>query len=228
MNTIKVAICDDYKYLLESYTDILQLEDNIEVIWTAQNGEQCMEKIKDNPPDILLLDIQMSSESEGIELLKTIKPQYPNVKIIMLTGYSYDDYIFNAFTSGASNYILKDDTDENIIATINDVYNNKIIIKDEISKKFIMQSSVLQEANKSLLYFFNKISNLTRTELEVLIELSHGHSYKDIAAMRYIEEGTARKIGSNILHKFNAESTKQLIELLNKHKIFELIERERE
>lgn len=146
----------------------------------------------------------------------------------MLTGYSYDDYIFNAFTSGASNYILKDDTDENIIATINDVYNNKIIIKDEISKKFIMQSSVLQEANKSLLYFFNKISNLTRTELEVLIELSHGHSYKDIAAMRYIEEGTARKIGSNILHKFNAESTKQLIELLNKHKIFELIERERE
>lgn len=77
MNTIKVAICDDYKYLLESYTDILQLEDNIEVIWAAQNGEQCMEKIKDNPPDILLLDIQMSSESEGIERSKPLNRNIP-------------------------------------------------------------------------------------------------------------------------------------------------------
>ena len=220
---IKVGICDDYKYIRESYRDILNMEDNISVIWTAESGESCLKNLRNEIPDILLLDIQLNTITEGIDILKEVVKDFPEVGVIMLTGYDTEEYVLESFQSGAKNFVLKEDSDEKLISVINNVYKGRNGVDDKIVKKLVSGAQTLQNQNRSILYFFNTLIKLTKTELEVLGAIAEGKSYQEISDMRFIEINTVRKIASNILKKFDAASMKELVSILKENGVMDLL-----
>ena len=221
MNSIRIILCDDYKNLSDSYKERLELEPDITVSAVFYSGAECLEKISDVDADILLLDIQMETKTIGVDIIPKILEKKPNLKIIMLSSYNTEEYIFNAFTNGASNFILKDDPTETMLNTIHDVYNDRVIISSNIAMQILSKVNQIQVQHKSLLFLFNKLHQLTKTEFEVLAALENGMSYAQIAKIRFVEENTIRKIASNILHKFDSKSMKELLSALNSTQLFE-------
>lgn len=221
MNTIKVILCDDYKDLSDSYRERLELEPDITVAAVFYSGQDCVENISGIKADILLLDIQMETKTIGVDIIPQIRQLNPDLKIIMLSSYNMDEYIFNAFTNGAANYILKDAPTDAMLQTIRDVYNDRLVISSDIAMHILHKANQIQIQQQSLLFLFNKLHQLTKTEFEVLSALHNGLSYADIAKIRFVEENTIRKIASNILHKFDFKSMRDLLTSLNSTALFD-------
>lgn len=221
MSTINLVLCDDYKDLADSYKERLELEDDIHVAAVYYSGAECVTNIADVTADILLLDIQMETKTIGIDIIPQIRALCPQLKIIMLSSYNMDEYIFNAFTNGATNYVLKDEPTEIMLQTIRDVHADRLVISNNIAKQILSKATQLQNQQQSLLYFFNKLHQLTKTEFEVLSALHKGKNYSQIARDRFVEENTIRKIASNILHKFDCKNMKDLLNTLDDTQVFE-------
>ena len=104
---MKLLICDDMKSLCEYYAKVFSKTSEVEVVGTAQNGDECKVLVQKTQPDILLLDIQMRTNDEGLEVIKDLLEIKPDLKIIMLTAHRVEDYVFRAFSSGAVDFLYK-------------------------------------------------------------------------------------------------------------------------
>lgn len=222
MNDIKIAMCDDVEQLCLNIRDFCKYSDGIEFVGYCNNVSECIDMLKKSKPDILLLDIQIETEDAGIKIIPDILEVMPELKIIMLTAYADSGYIFEAIVSGASDYIVKTCTMEEIINKIKSVYNNDNNLEPEILAKFKQKSQDLAKAHKNLLYMLNIMITLSSTELEVLKELYNGKTYNDISRTRFVETSTVRSMSSRILKKFGASSMNSLITTLHEMKIFDM------
>jgi len=221
MNLIKVALCDDFKELVKSYQEHLGLEPDILVTAMFYSGKECVEQLASVEADILLLDIQMETKTAGIDIIQDVKAINPDIKIIMLTSYNDEEYIFNAFTNGANNYVLKDEPFDVIVKTIRSVYSDELVISNQIATRLLNKANEIQVQQQSLLFLFNKLHHLTKTEFEVLEALYTGLSYSEIAKIRVVEDNTIRKIASNILHKFGEKNMQDLLAAIKDTGLFQ-------
>ena len=133
MKKIKLAICDDISYLCEYFQSVFENEPDIECVGTANNTRQCLNLVKNERPDVLLLDIQMEENDTGVELIPKIKEIHPDIKIIMLSIHKEDDYILRAFTYGANDYLTKTEPIEEIISSVKKVYDNTSSLRPELA-----------------------------------------------------------------------------------------------
>lgn len=221
MEKIKIAICDDIKYICEYFDESLSEESDFEVVGTANTSEMCLEMCQEKHPDVLLLDIQMEEMDSGILLIPKIKESNPDIKIIMLTIHEEDDFIIRIFEYGANDYIIKTQPIEAVKEAIRAAYNNRVMLHPNISKVVLRELQQIRSSQLSLLNAINMLSQLTSSELEILHDLCSGYSYAQIAAKRFVEEGTIRVHIVRIKKKFGIKNTNHLIKELKNLNVFE-------
>ncbi|MBU5592026.1 response regulator transcription factor [Clostridium sp. MSJ-4] len=204
---IRVLIADDQTLMRDGLKTILDLEDDIEVVATCENGEQAIEQAIKLHPDVILMDIRMPVMN-GVESVKKIKTSLPKIAVIMLTTFDDDEYIVEALSNGASGYLLKDIPADKLIEAIRDSLKGQLFIPTNIAAKLVAKLSH-KESSKEIL---KKKLDLSEREIEVSSLLIEGHSNKQIAAKLFISEGTVKNYISNIYSKIGiSDRTKAVL-----------------
>ncbi len=223
MKKIKWAICDDADYFCYIYKTTLEKDNRFEFVGYCLKAADCSALVEREHPDVLLLDIQIETNTAGIDIIPELKQIAPAMKIIILTSYNDENYIFQAFANGADSYLLKDTAKEQAAATIAKVYNNENMLPPEIAHTLANKTRTVETRMKSLLYMFEIMSKLSQSEYEVLKAAYNGISYKDIAASRFVTESTIRNHITRILKKFDSPSMKTLVQNLRELGIFDYL-----
>ncbi len=218
-NMTYIAIVDDKKSLRTALQDRLNAFDNYEVLFTAENGKDFLEKMvearKSISPDVVLMDIDMPIMN-GIEAVTQGKDRYPNSKYLMLTIFDEDDKIFSAIKAGADGYLLKDEPVEKIKEAIMNLLNEEgAPMSPSIARRalnLLMNSKVdIKETPTNDLDY-----NLTEREKEILLKLIDGLEYKEIAQDINVSPNTIRNHVTKIYKKLHVTSRAQAMKLFSK------------
>ncbi|KPU44262.1 transcriptional regulatory protein DegU [Oxobacter pfennigii] len=205
---IKVLLVDDQDILLEGLKLILGKEEGIKICGTAGNGKKAYEACKWNRPHVILMDIKMPMVN-GVEATKMIKKDFPDVKVIVLTTFNDDEYIYDALKNGASGYLLKDASPSEIAAAVRTVHNGGALIQSEIAVKVINKFSELAQSNPKS-HRDSRAELLTEREIEICRLLAEGKNNKEISDMLYLSEGTVKNHITKILVKLDLRDRTQL------------------
>ncbi len=195
-NRITVMIADDHVLLREGLKQILELEDDIEVVAQAGDGEEAIEKAQEYDIDVILLDINMP-KTNGIETLRRLKDLGIRSKIIILTIHEDREYLFETMKIGANGYVLKDSDADGLIKAIKDVNDGKTYIQPSIASILVEELNDKERKDSN----YEKIESLTKREYEVLILVAEGLNNKEIAYKLFISEKTVKNHVSNIFKK---------------------------
>ena len=206
---IKIIIADDQDLIRESLQIILNMNSDIKVIGLAENGQRVLEQIKKNLPDIILMDIRMP-EMDGVLCTKIVKERYPEIKIIILTTFDDDEYVFYALKYGASGYLLKGCSVQELTASIHTVMNGGSILNASVITKVVKLFNKLAQANIAMEADGRGVEELNRTEKNIASWVGRGLSNKEIAEKLYLSEGTVRNALSSALSKLNLRDRTQL------------------
>lgn len=225
MEKIKWAIFDDFFYLCKSFEMGLQGYEDLEFVGSACNTACFIKMLKEKTIDVLLLDIMISGESTGIEMLPTINEISPDTQVIMLTSYDDDELIYKAFANNADDYLMKEVSVEELHEAIINVYNGRAKVNVEIAHKLAQQIKKNEIDRSSILYMIEIISKLSESEFEILKLLSEGLSYKEIAEKKVIEQSTVRTHVSRMLKKFNCNNINKFLSDLDKLQFFLLFKK---
>lgn len=206
---VKVLIADDQELIRESLKIILDSKPDIEVTDAVSDGLEVIRSVREKRPDIILLDIRMP-RLDGVSCTKIIKEGYPDIKIIILTTFYDDEYVFNALKYGASGYLLKGISMDSLVEAINTVYQGQAMINPDIASKVLKFFSKLAVNNETIHVPVENIKMITKNEWTIIKEVSKGKSNKEIAKDLSFSEGTVRNYLSNILDKLELRDRTQL------------------
>ena len=206
---IKVIIADDQDLIRESLKIVLDQNLDMKVIGLAENGRQLMEMLKENLPDVILMDVRMP-EIDGVQATKLVKELYPQVKIIILTTFDDDEYVFNALKYGASGYLLKGVSVPDLTNAIRTVVSGGAMINPDVVAKVVKLFNQMAQNNLTVEKQAVDIAELTRTERNIAHLVGHGLSNKEIAERLSLSEGTVRNGLSNALSKLDLRDRTQL------------------
>ncbi len=200
---IKLLICDDQYVVREGLKAILDTDSSLQVVGTAADGAEALELVPQLKPDLVLMDLKMPVMN-GVQATRHIRQQYPEVKVLVLTTYDADEWVFDAIRSGAAGYLLKDSQREGLIAAIKDTVAGKTPVDPAVAGKLFARVVQGAPQPKSTL-----LDGLNEREKEVLRLLAAGLSNADIAARLYLSEGTVRNYVSAILDKLGVADRTQ-------------------
>ena len=200
---IKLLICDDQYVVREGLKAIFETDKDLQVVGTAADGAEALELIPRLKPDLVLMDLKMPLMN-GVQATRHIRQKYPDVKILVLTTYDADEWVFDAIRSGATGYLLKDTQRETLIAAIKDTMAGKTPVDSAVAGKLFAQVVQGTPGPQSTL-----IDTLTEREKDILRLLGAGLSNADIAAHLYFSEGTVRNYISSILDKLGVADRTQ-------------------
>lgn len=205
---IRVLLVDDQDILVQGLKLILGTEEDIEICGTANDGKKAYEVCKWNRPDVVLMDIQMP-EMNGVEATAIIKKQFPDIKIIVLTTFNDDQYIYDALKNGASGYMLKDTSPAEIAKAVRTVYNGGALIQSEVAVKVIDKFSQLakETVDKPI---DSKVELLTEREIEICKLIAEGKNNQEIAEELFLSQGTVKNHITRILIKLDLRDRTQL------------------
>ena len=195
----KVFIVDDHYMVIEGIRSLLQHEKGIEWMGHAMNAASCLGYLKQQQPDVILMDISLPDTS-GIDLCKEVRGKYPAVFVIGLSTFNQQSFIQKMMDNGASGYVLKNATKSEVMEAIQTVANGKTFMSDEVAQS-------LKRNNSS------EMPVLTRREKEVLELIASGMTNNEISQKLFISVTTVDTHRKNLLEKFNAKNTASLIKL---------------
>jgi DNA-binding NarL/FixJ family response regulator len=212
---INLAIIDDQSIIREGLSFMLSKNEKFKVMATGENGRDAYKLCTEFSIDVMLLDIKMPV-MDGVEATKLIKRDFPHIKIIILTTFNDDEYIFDALKYGASGYLLKDATMEKIVEAILEAHNGNVLIQPNVAKKMVDMFSKMttEEVERD-----SRIDELTEREKEIMKKLGEGMSNKEISESLYISEGTVKNHITSILNKLDLRDRTQLALFAVRNKI---------
>jgi DNA-binding NarL/FixJ family response regulator len=208
---MKVIICDDQAIVRDGLTMLLKLEPDIQVTGTAEDGDAALEMVKKEKPDLVLMDLKMPIMN-GVEATRQIRIKYPEVKVLVLTTYNDDEWVFDAVQAGASGYLLKDTPREELIKAIKGTVAGKTYVDPSIAGRVLEQVSSQSVHETSLI-----TSKLTEREIEILRMIAKGLNNADISERLFLSEGTVRNYVSNILAKLGVSDRTQAAVIAIQH-----------
>ena len=259
---IKVMIADDQELIRQSLQIVLEMKEGIEVTATAKDGREVIQEVRKDKPDVILMDVRMP-EMDGVQCTQIIKEQYPDVKIIILTTFDDDEYVYNALKHGASGYLLKGismdelekaintvhsggaminpdvkiiilttfDDDEYVYnalkhgasgyllkgismdeleKAINTVHSGGAMINPEVATKVVDFFSEMAQSNYDTSIHAQNVEEITDAEWEIIKLVGRGMSNKEISTELSLSEGTVRNYLSTILSKLDLRDRTQL------------------
>ena len=213
---INVMLADDHVLIREGIKQLLEFDGSMKVIAEASDGIECLEKLKNAKPDILLLDINMPNMN-GIDVLKELKEKNDPLKVLILTVHSEVEYLVKAVDIGANGYILKDSGSAELKQAINAV----------IDEGSYIQPNLIPALNSRLInrdMDKEKLASLTKREVEILTQAACGMFNKEIAVNLNISERTVKNHISNIFKKIDASDRTQAAVFAIRNNIVNLYE----
>lgn len=204
---IRVMIADDQVVVREGLKKILSLDSEIQVVSEAGNGYEVLSQLGEHVVDVILMDVRMP-KMDGIQTSGKVKAQYPNVKIIILTTFNEDEYLFDGIKSGISGYLLKDSDIALITQSIKNAYQDKMIFDPVVTPKLIKALNDKHELE------LPKLDCLTERERQIAKLVAKGQSNLEIAEALFISEGTVKNAVSKILRKLNLQRRTQVSDFL--------------
>lgn len=210
----KIMIADDHNLIREGLKQLLEFDGSMEIISEASNGVECLDKLQNVLPDVLLLDINMP-EKNGLEVLEEIKNKNYEIKVLILTVHNELEYLLKAVDIGVDGYILKDSESAEL----------KRAIISVLSGENYIQASLIPALNNRLAnrdIDKDKIDSLTGRELEVLIQVASGMFNKEIATNLNISERTVKNHISNIFKKIDVSDRTQAAVFAIKNNIIKI------
>jgi len=207
MGKIRIVIADDQSIIRDGLKLILEMEDDIEVVGLATNGDEAFALVEKYKPGIVLMDIRMPV-CDGALGTKKICEVYPEVKVIILTTFSDDNHIFEALRNGAKGYLLKDVQSDELANAIRAVAGGVVLIHPEVAIRVVNSLNVqLKNEEKAE---GGDSNNLTPREIEIADLIGKGRSNREIASELFISEGTVKNHITNILSKLYLRDRTQI------------------
>ena len=215
---IKVLICDDQYMVREGLRVILGTARGMEVVGLAQDGAEALELIPETKPDLVLMDLKMPGMN-GIHATRLIRERHPEVRVLVLTTYDADEWVFDAIRSGAAGYLLKDTPRDQLLEAIQGTVEGKTHVDPAVAGKLFARVAQSAAAADTTM-----VDALSERERKVLSLLAHGLSNADIAARLYLSEGTVRNYVSSIYSKLGVTDRTQAAVLAMRYGLVDLNE----
>ena len=207
--TIRILIVEDQRIVREGLRAVLEDEDEIAIVGEAANGQEAIELFAQLQPDVVLMDLQMPV-IDGPEATRRIRELSPDARILVLTTYATDEFIFKALRAGAQGYLLKDASANELLGAIHSVHDGQTLLAPAVAARLVMGVSAGGQ------------ESLTPRELEVLTLIGQGRSNGEIAAMLAIAPRTAKVHVQNILSKLGATNRTEAVSLAVKQRLISL------
>ena len=207
MEAIRVLLVEDQTLMRQGLKTILDLEPGLQVVGEARDGEAGVQTALELRPDVILMDVQLPQLS-GVEATAAICAAWPQARVVILTTFDRDDYVFRGVRAGAVGYLLKDTPATHLIDTIRRVHAGEVFIQPAIASRLLRELVRPQES---------PLDALSEREREVLVLLAQGTSNRDIAEKLYITEGTVKNHVSNILAKLQAENRTRAADIARRY-----------
>lgn len=208
---MKILLCDDQAVIRDGLEMLLSLEKDFQIVGLAQDGAEAVELAGQKQPDLILMDLKMPIMN-GIEATREIRSKYPQIKILVLTTYDDDEWVFDAIRAGASGYLLKDTSRQKIVEAIRGTLDGKAYVDPAVAGKLLNQVVSKQTQPASLL-----TDKLTERELDVLRLIARGITNSEIAVQLHLSEGTVRNHVSAILEKLGVSDRTQAAVIAIQH-----------
>ena len=210
---IKVLIADDQELIRQSLQIVLDSREELQVTDAVANGQEVVGSVRRERPDVILMDIRMP-KMDGVQCTKIIKDLCPDVKIIILTTFDDDEYVYNALKYGASGYLLKGVSMDGLVEAIETVHSGRAMINPDIAAKVLRLFSQMAQADQEQQHTIpvsdELVETLTKTEWRIIDQVAKGSSNREIAEALSLSEGTVRNYLSTILNKLDLRDRTQL------------------
>lgn len=200
---IRILIVDDHTVVRDGLNALLSAESGMKVVGEAANGLEAVKLAGETQPDVVLLDLVMPS-MDGVQAAREIKKVYPAARILVLTSFAENHMVFSAIKAGASGYIMKDTSSDDLIQAIRDTYLGKAALGPDIARKLMEE---LQEGGA----VDSRPNELTEREVEILQHMALGRTNQEIADELYLSERTVRTHVTNILAKLGLSNRTQAV-----------------
>ncbi|MEU1014818.1 response regulator transcription factor [Streptomyces sp. NPDC005900] len=205
-DTIRVLIADDQIMVRQGFTVLLNAEPDIEVIGQAVDGRDAVAQVGELTPDVVLMDIRMP-ELSGIEATRRITAALPEVRVLVLTTFDLDEYVYEALRAGASGFLLKDASADQLAEAVRVVAAGDALLAPGITRRLIAEFSRLDGGGRGPLR--SRVGELTGRETEVLALIARGLSNAEIAAELVVAEQTVKTHVGRILVKLGLRDRTQ-------------------
>jgi DNA-binding NarL/FixJ family response regulator len=219
MNSIKVILTDDHQLVRDGIRSLLKDAKNIEVIDEASDGYELLDKLTVLKPEIIIIDVSMPRLS-GIEAIKRITESYPSIKVLVLSMFTSEEYIFNAIKAGAKGYLPKNTSKKELLEAIYSINAGNEYFSDSISN--IILKSYIKKAKANDDYSGNKQNVLSSRELEILTLFAEGNTNQEIADKLFISIRTVESHKNHIMQKLELKTLVDLVKFAIKNNIIQL------
>jgi DNA-binding NarL/FixJ family response regulator len=203
---IQLLLVDDQRLMRDGLRILLELESDFEVVGEAENGAQALESYHQLSPDVILMDIRMPVMN-GVEATRRLQEIDPNSKVIILTTFDDNEYVFEGLRAGALGYLLKDVSGDELADAIRKVAAGGSMIEPSVARKVVAEFARLAPASSRAAE--DLIEPLSEREIEILKLVSQGLTNKEIAAKLFLAEGTVKNYVTSILQKIDARDRTQ-------------------
>ncbi len=205
---MRIIIADDHAVVRSGFMHILNFQHDMEVVATAADGLEAYDLVAKHRPDLLLMDLSMPPGESGLIATGKIHEDFPETKIIILTMYDEEEYLFHVLKNGASGYVLKNSPDEELLAAIRIVYEGGTYIHPTMTTSLV-QEFVKKDGDS---VETDPFKILSKREIEVLPLVAKGYGNKEIAEKLYISVKTVEAHKSKIMGKLQLKSRPELVE----------------
>jgi DNA-binding NarL/FixJ family response regulator len=203
MSAIKVLIVDDHNLVREGLKAVFEQGNEVEIVGEAGSGEEALEMVGEVEPDVILMDISMPGMN-GIQATKLIRERHPGARIVMLTMLDQEGYVYEAVKAGATGYMLKNTSSDDLVHAIQTVNEGKALLHPDATAQLLKEFVTLAD-NKAKDY------GLSGREMEVLQELSLGNTNKEIAKALWISEQTVKTHVAHIFGKLGTSDRTETV-----------------
>ncbi|WP_281198841.1 nitrate respiration regulation response regulator NreC [Staphylococcus schleiferi] len=215
---MRIVIADDHAVVRTGFSMILNFQEDMEVVGTAADGVEAYQKVMKYEPDVLIMDLSMPPGESGLIATSKILDRFPNTKILILTMYDDEEYLFHVLRSGASGYILKNAPDEQLLLAIRTVYQGQTYIDPKMTTSLVKE---FVQSSQDESYSNDPFKILSKRELEILPLIAKGYGNKDIAEKLFVSVKTVEAHKTRIMDKLNLKSKPELVEYALKKKLLD-------
>jgi len=195
---IRVLIVDDQRLMRDGLRTLFELEEGMAVVGEAENGEKALEAYQRLLPDVVLMDVRMAV-MDGVEATRRLMAQWPAARVIILTTFDDDAYLFDGLRAGALGYLLKDVSGQELADAVRTVAHGGALIEPSVTRKVLAEFARLQPAPRQTTETL--IDPLSEREMDVLRELAKGATNREIAMRLHLAEGTVKNYVTTLLQK---------------------------
>lgn len=214
---MRIVIADDHAVVRTGFSMILNYQEDMEVVGTAADGVEAYQKVMEYKPDVLIMDLSMPPGESGLIATSKISESFPETKILILTMFDDEEYLFHVLRNGAKGYILKNAPDEQLLLAIRTVYQGETYVDMKLTTSLVNEfvNNSFQDTQASN----DPFKILSKREIEILPLIAKGYGNKDIAQKLFVSVKMVEAHKTHIMQKLDLKTKPELVEYAMKKKL---------